>query len=387
MTDTQIDYFSLIIGEFSEVSKQARGNKSKGWQFRVKNYDRVCSLLKLAQAQHLENPEFYPQPKDTNCILLLLREAGMKFTGDEPRKTDTKTTPWKSKILTKMDDIFRLGYLPQAQKSREDPKTKAIHLLSQLPEIGPSKANQLYEKGITSPQELLTKLETDSELINRKQKIGLRHFQDLAKRIPREEMHRWKEFLTLIVEDIMKIYNISDYKCEIVGSYRRECNDSGDVDFFLSLPDYVSEETTSEIMKEIQDELIRIGSLQPDDTFSCGSHKLMCVAKIGPQTTARHLDIFLFKQSQWAFAILHATGCGEFNVRLRNHAITLGWSLSEKGLSPTNKVKSPKIVTKPTLTFFNKEEDIFHFLGLEMIQPRDRHSNAKFTLIHNLDED
>jgi len=387
MIATKIDYFTLIIRELSEVSKQAKGNKSKGWSFRVKNYDRVCSLLKLAQTQYLENPDFYNQPKDTNCVLLLLRDSGMKFTGDKPRKSDSKT-PWKSKILTKIDDIFRLGYLPQAQKSRDDPKTKAIHLLSQLPEIGPSKANQLYEKGITSPQELLIKLSEDSELINRKQKIGLRHYHDLAKRIPRDEMHRWKEFLIIIVEELMEIYKISDYTCEIVGSYRRNCPDSGDIDFFLSIPDWISDEKTGHIMKEIQEELIRIDSLHPDDTFSCGSHKLMCVAKIGPNSTNRHLDIFIFKKSQLPFAILHATGCGEFNVRLRNHAITLGWSLSEKGLSSyCDKINSSKIVKKPTLTFFNKEEDIFHFLGLEMIQPSDRHPNSKFAPIKDIDED
>ena len=46
--------------------------------------------------------------------------------------------------------------------------------LLSIPEVGPSKAKQLIQEGYT-----LTILREDSSVLNRKQQIGLRYYDDL----------------------------------------------------------------------------------------------------------------------------------------------------------------------------------------------------------------
>ena len=369
------DYLSIIIREFNTLSQQAKSQRLKGWQFKVKNYNRVVSILNTTDSKLIN---------DTNSVLELLKDAGMKFTGDKIRNSTDEKKPWKSKILSKIDDIFTLGYLPEAKTASNDPKTIAINTLTSIPEIGPSKADKLYQLGINNIPSLINYLEKDNTILNRKQIIALRHYKDLAMRISRKEMDDWKEFLELITNPIVSGYNIKNYNTEMVGSYRRETPDSGDVDFYISLPDNTTEETCQCIMEEIRDELINIGSLNKDDCFSCGSHKLMCVAKIGPKNKMRHIDIFIFKNHQTPYAILHATGCGEFNIKLRNRALNLGWSLSEKGLTSLNNENENKTIDtleQVSINLIKTERHIFEFLKIKYIQPKYRTPHCKFTLL------
>ena len=47
--------------------------------------------------------------------------------------------------------------------------------------VGPSKAQEIYSKGIRSIEELKTK----TDLLNKNQKIGLKYYEDLLHKIPR----------------------------------------------------------------------------------------------------------------------------------------------------------------------------------------------------------
>ena len=52
-----------------------------------------------------------------------------------------------------------------------------------------------------------------------------------------------------------------------------------------------------------------------------------------------------------------------FNIEMRNHALSLGYSLNEYGLKKNGEFINDK---------FETEEDIFKFLGIKYIEPKDR---------------
>ena len=357
-----------ILSEFRVLIKDARATKPKGWQFKVKNYSSVINILSQVDALGLE-------VTDTASVLVHLRDGGMKFAGEPSGGAATKQ--WKSKILQRIEEIIQHGFLASNQQIKEDPKTQAISLLTSIPEIGPSKATQLYQQGITS----IEMLQARPELVNRKQLIGLRHYQDLTQRIPRSEMLQWEESLQFLAQETLSELEITLHQMQLTGSFRRQTPTSGDVDFSIAVREG---EDISHLMEDLKDALIATSCLQPEDVISYGPHKLMCVARISPVSTARHLDIFIFHEAQFPFALLFATGSGEFNIKLRNHALQLGWSLSDKALCqgqaggppPTSQQLQEKI-GKPDIT---DERDIFHFLGIEYITPSERTPTVSFTL-------
>ncbi len=374
MTKTSTkSYINIITREFTELIKQAQTSKKTGWQFKVNNYRKVINIISTINSNNIGN---LCDIDITSCeqALDILREGGMGFKNEKPPK-------WKSQILLKIQEILENGYLKTAESARNDPKTQALNILTTIPEIGPSKALQLYDSGITTIAQLLA----NPELVNRKQQIGLRHYKDLSERIPRQEMDRWYQDLSDIISEILNTMEINYSSMSLVGSYRRGMPNSGDIDYYISISDGQS---LDYIITEICDALVDNGALNRDDIFSAGSHKLMCVAKLGEAYKARHLDIFIFHESQYPFALMYATGSGEFNVRFRNHALQMGWSLSDKaickgeagGLPPTHDELFDKI-GKYKIT---SEQDIFRFMGIQYIEPEDRTPTVKFKLIADI---
>ena len=242
-------------------------------------------------------------------------------------------------------------------------------MLSGIAEIGPSKGLELYNKGITSLDDLRTKLLEDPNLINRKQKIGLRHYADLKLKIPRKEMTIWENSLKKLVSKIIKAETIpiDIIYMELAGSYRRGKTESGDIDFYLSLSSI-----PKGLMRKIANQLIKEKYIIEDDFFSLGDKKLMAISKLGEGNIARHLDIFIYPKEHAPFALLYATGSGEFNIRMRKIAIKQGYSLSDKGLSKIKDTKSNNEIGKEDIDIIDLidcEEDIFKFLGIGYIAP------------------
>ena len=113
----------------------------------------------------------------------------------------------------------------------ENAKNDPMLIFTEIYGIGSKKAEELVKKHkVTTIEELREKQE---ELLNDKQKIGLKHYEDILKRIPREEIIKYEKELKKIFK---KVKN-SGSTFQIVGSYRRGNTDSGDIDICISDPD------------------------------------------------------------------------------------------------------------------------------------------------------
>ena len=144
-------------------------------------------------------------------------------------------------IMEKINEYYLTGTLALLERE----KTNPINILSNVYGIGPKKAKELVDGGITTIEELIKK---QNAVLNDTQKVGLHYYNDILKRIPRSEIEEYKSIF-------IKSISQSDAKMEIVGSYRRGAETSGDIDVII---------TTSNpgIFKKFVDDLISKGIIK-----------------------------------------------------------------------------------------------------------------------------
>lgn len=371
-SESHKDFKKTIIETFKVLIKNEETKKEANWQFKKKAYANVVSALKNSG-----NPVY--TVKDA---LDILRGAGQKFPGEEANFA--KSSEYKSKVINKIHEIITSGKLTSAEKYAEDPKVKSITELTRIPEIGPSAAEKLYSEGIKSIADLKAAYTKDKSILNDKQAIGLEHYEDLEKRIPRSEMDIWNKQIIEQFDKTIKELNdkskiestkIKDTKIEMVGSYRRGQADSGDIDILIS-SNGNSTNFQKKIMNKFLENLFRKELLDEELVFAQGSTKFMGLGKI--DEFYRHIDIFYYSQKEYPFAILFSTGSGPFNVEMRAYAIKEGYSLSDKGLKKLNEKgkAGEELLEEEYVAKIGKipenEKDIFDFLELEYVEPKDR---------------
>lgn len=357
------DYKPIILDSFATLIKNEETQKEANWQFKRKAYKQVIDILKTTN-KNIDS---------VKKAIEILRSGGSKFEGEEAYFT--KNGEYKSKILQKISEIIKTGVLTKAIEINEDPKVISITELTKIPEIGPSKAEKLYKDGITTIVELTDAVKKDSKLLNSKQQIGLKYYSDLEKRIPRSEMNSWNKFFNVILNFTIEKMKIKPdgINMQLVGSYRRNTKDSGDIDILLSCKDT---ELGKKLMTNFIKQLLKTDNLDQSLVFSSGTTKFMGLGKI--EDYYRHIDIFYYSEKEYPFALLFSTGSGQFNIEMRTDAIKKGYSLSEKELTYSD---NTKITTEEYRSDIGKdyptdEKDIFNFLGLIYIEPQNRQSGA-----------
>jgi DNA polymerase beta len=220
-----------------------------------------------------------------------------------------------------------------------------LDTLQKVHGIGPAKAKDLFEnKKIKSIEDLKNNI----ELLNNVQKMGLKYYDDIEKKIPITEMNKHDAFLKLHIQDIEFV---------IAGSYRRKSKTSGDIDILLT----GDANNLNKVVTQLQD----VGYLNKEAVLAHGGVKYMGLCKLPKHKTFRRVDILFTEKHEYPFALLYFTGNFKFNVDMRKHALTKGYTLNEQGLYSVD--------TKELVDYiFNTEEDIFTFLDYKYVKPEDR---------------
>ena len=255
------------------------------------------------------------------------------------------------KIQKKIVEILATGKLAAAEQAKAAVPLDLYDALLDVYGIGPAKARNLVETTkVASIEDLRKKVSENPKLLNEVQKIGLKYYEDIKLRIPREEM---VEHEKLILSGLDKAF-----KAVIVGSYRRQATSSGDIDVLLMLPDSMSEAERVKLFKEA------IATYQAKDYIEAilakGDKKCLAVSRL-PEKPARRLDLLMTPEAEFAYAILYFTGSDLFNVAFRSYALSKGYTLNEHTMTPLKDAPVP-----PPM---KDEKDIFDFLGLEYVEP------------------
>uniref|UniRef100_A0A6C0JQN9 DNA polymerase beta n=1 Tax=viral metagenome TaxID=1070528 RepID=A0A6C0JQN9_9ZZZZ len=252
-------------------------------------------------------------------------------------------------IKEKLTEYLETGTLQLFEREKDKPE----YLLSEIYGVGPKKAKDLVEKGITTIEQLR---ERQDELLNDVQRAGLKYYEDILERIPRSEIDEYNDLFKTAFDKV----STPESRYEIVGSYRRGAHTSGDIDAIITSDDSTMFSKFIDILKEKEVIL---------EVLSCGKTKCLVIARLPNRKTARRVDFMYTSQEEYPFAVLYFTGSKTFNTVMRGHALKMGVSLNEHGLY-TKKVGKEK--EQKVDTIFKDEKDIFDYLHLQYKEPVDR---------------
>jgi DNA ligase (NAD+) len=260
-------------------------------------------------------------------------------------------------IMEKLNEYIETGTLKILEREKNNP----VNILAEVYGIGPKKAKELVEKGITS----IAELREHPELLNDVQKMGLQYYEDVLKRIPRSEIDEYNLLLNPLLKKVEQNIKtnlaqpFSKVEMEIAGSYRRGAATSGDIDVIIT-------SQNEQIFKNFIDELIKQKVIL--EVLSRGPSKCLVMAKIPSSDTVRRVDFLYTKEEEFPFAILYFTGSKIFNTVMRQHALQMGYTMNEHGLyKMENGKKGEKVSHK-----FTSEKDIFDYLNMEFKTPQER---------------
>jgi NAD-dependent DNA ligase/DNA polymerase/3'-5' exonuclease PolX len=273
-------------------------------------------------------------------------ETIMTMTHQDITSVDQlKSTPSIGKtIYEKLEEFCETGTIELIEVEKSNP----VHIFSEVYGIGPKKAQELVTLGITSIAHLRSR---QNDVLNNTQRVGLRYYENILQRIPRSEIDAYKKVIQTAFDHFR-----TNAKFEIVGSYRRGAETSGDIDVILTCDD--PSFATQFIQYLVKEQIIL-------EVLSQGPSKCLVIAKLFSCNTARRVDFLFTDAKEFPFAILYFTGSKIFNTVMRHTALTKGFTMNEHGIFDLSD-------KTPVKHAFHDEKDIFDFLGLVYKQPNER---------------
>lgn len=273
------------------------------------------------------------------------------LTGPVTDFQDVKDVPGVGeKIAAKIQEIIETGALRAAQRASADLQLDVRELFQRVHGIGPVKADELVKAGHRTIADLRSAVERNPYILNDKQRIGLRYYEVLQERIPRAEMDEHAAILR-------NMFGSMFAKVDITGSYRRGQADSGDIDCLLLSNN--EEDGIQTGVEQLQRQRYIL------EVLALGPKKCMAIVQISPAHVPRRLDILLTSPTEYPYALLHFTGSQGYNIRVRTHALSRGYSLNEHGMTVDRS-------GVPPVPFLASEEAILDFLGLPWVAPECR---------------
>lgn len=267
-----------------------------------------------------------------------------------------------AKIQEKIKEILETGELRSAERAKELYALDSLDAFQNIYGVGPAKASELVGMGILSIAELRKEVKEHPKLLNDKQKIGLVYYEDLLQRIPRNEMEQHREILQDNLPNEMK-----EYETDLVGSFRREAETSGDIDVLIRVPKNALSKMIKKNLALYVEHLKEMGYIE--EVLALGEHKCMAICRIR-DLPARRLDLLMTPDEEYAYSLLYFTGSDRFNVAFRQYTLEKGYTLNEHTMTPLrNNVSEPP--------YMKTEKDIFRFMKLKYVEPKKRVDGAQ----------
>jgi DNA polymerase/3'-5' exonuclease PolX len=325
----------------------------------IRYYNYIYNNYSTSNKTTKEN--FYKLAALKKTILIIAKFKKKLLSGEELE--DIKGIG--PKTIGRINEIIKTGSLSEIEK--EDVIKSE---LSDIYGIGPVKASYYYDKyKITKLDDFVNRIKKGEIKITKQIELGLKYRNKLINKIPRVLIARLENWIQ------QRLYSADkNFVSVICGSYRREKDFSSDIDILIThkelkdvnktkvylekavkslnfLVDNLTENFTSHYQGFASFSKISEFSELPKIDFNIGS--------------IIRVDIIIVPTDSFFTALLHFTGSGEFNQKLRIHAKNLDMKLSEYGLF---KYANKKYVSIK----IESEEDIFKNLLLKYLPPNKR---------------
>jgi DNA ligase (NAD+) len=260
-------------------------------------------------------------------------------------------------IMEKLEEYQKTGTLRVLERERQNP----MNLFTKIYGVGPKKAKQLIDDGIKT----ISQLKENEDKLNDTQKIGLKYYEPIQKRIPRSEIEEYNKIFDKIFKEVAP----EKSKYEIVGSYRRQAKTSGDIDVIIT-----NENNNVGAFNKFLDKLVEEKIII--EVLTRGKTKSLTIGQL-PNSIPRRLDFLYTSPDEYAFATLYFTGSKAFNTVMRQRALNMGYSLNEHGFSKMSSGKKGERVE----TVFPTEQSIFEFLHMKYKEPVQREGYKSVELL------
>jgi DNA polymerase beta len=221
--------------------------------------------------------------------------------------------------IEKVQEVKKL-LVKETENDETISKNRILGKFSSILGAGEKTAEKWWNSGMRSFEDL----QKNKHLLTHQQKIGLKYYNDLQKRIPREYIDTFQVMIRYI---LAKEIGLDNYKMQVAGSYRRGNSNSGDIDILIT-----SKKTT---LRKIVDVLKEWKVIT--DVISMKDEKFMGIAHCpSGKYFYFHVDIVFLPKEEWGSGLLWFTGSKVFNINMRARAKKMGYTLNQKGLFDQN---------------------------------------------------
>jgi DNA polymerase (family 10) len=272
------------------------------------------------------------------------------------RVGDPPAIPGVGKAISdKISELATTGRMAFYERLRSEVPPGLVELL-RIPGLGPKTVRQIWtELGIQSIEELRAaaesgRLRTLRGLSARTETLVLEGIERLASASDRLHLHRAEA----AIEGVMAALDGTPglVSLEPAGSFRRKKESIGDLDLLAETTDGPG----------LIERFTSMGVV--DGVIGKGAYKAAVRLLRGPQ-----VDLMVMPPGTAGTYRVHFTGSKEHNVRLRERARDLGWSLSEKGFQRIDEDGQPVTGPDAELRTFPTEAEVYDLLGLPYIEP------------------
>ena len=222
------------------------------------------------------------------------------------------------RIAEKVSTLLSTGRLPFYEELKKTTPPSLIKMLV-LRGVGVKTVKKLYQQlGIASINQLKRACQQGSvaKLVGFGVKSQKNMLAAIAQRQIYQKRRLWWEAMAVAAPILEQLRTLEGVRqAEIAGSLRRKLETIGDLDFLVA-------------------------SSQPEplmDWFTSQPFVAHVLAKGNTKSSVllvneMQADLRIVPELQFGFALHYFTGSKEHNIKIRQHALALGWSLSEWGL-------------------------------------------------------
>lgn len=248
-------------------------------------------------------------------------------------------------IRSDIEEIISRGTCKKLEEMRRSGPPASVMELLKIRNIGPKKAMQLFESGISSMHDL-------QDAINSHRVIDPKLIASFYATITTHERIR-RDHVDNATRHVIEL--ISQHKLvlhvERTGSFRRHRPDVRDIDILICISDLdKANAVVGSLVKALKSKATAEGKRKAYVNFMVAGEERM-------------LDLNFCTEQEYGCALLHFTGSKDFNVACRNIALKRGFTLNQYSLDNNSTGKSKQ---------FASERDVLSFLGIEWVPPECR---------------
>lgn len=274
----------------------------------------------------------YPKQIDSRAEALRIKGVGER-QADKARpseQTSLRSVADPPFLTQQIEEIIKTGGTARLVLEEQNPRNLAVKAMANIYGVGLVRANQLYEAGARSIEQLRS--EPERFHLSTSSRIGLAIYKDLLERIPRNEVAAIGEVVKAALREVAP--GDDAISIEIMGSFRRGAAECGDVDLLITR-DTADGKTHAGLLDKLMLVLRSTGFLTHDVRPGCSPDPLISQSadhcrrttqlsismegsalemeyhgccRLTPAHKQRRIDILTIPFNQWGGALIYFTG-------------------------------------------------------------------------------